>query len=60
MCYSVINLCGYWSSGTLSAIASSGNTLYNGMGVKRHIMAVDLPENESISGAEKNLMHLSM
>ena len=39
MCYSVINLCGYWTSGTLSAIASSGNTLYNVMGVKRHIMA---------------------
>ena len=39
MCYSVINLCGYWTSGTLSAIASNGNTLYNVMGVKRHIYA---------------------
>ena len=25
------------------------------MGVKRHIMSVDLPESESISGAEINL-----
>ena len=55
MCYSVINLCGYWTSGTLSALASNGNTLYNVMGVKRHIMPVDLPENESIGGAEINL-----
>ena len=55
MCYSVINLCGYWTSGTLSAIASNGNTLYNVMGVKRHIMPVNLPENESIDGAEINL-----
>ena len=47
MCYSVINLCGYWTSGTLSALASNGNTLYNVMGVKRHIMPADLPENES-------------
>ena len=49
MCYSVINPCGYWTSGTLSALASNGNTLYNVMGVKRHIMLVDLPESESIS-----------
>ena len=55
MCYSVINLCGYWTSGTLSARASNGNTLYNVMGVKRHIIAVDLPESESIGGAEINL-----
>ena len=55
MCYSVINPCGYWTSGTLSALASNGNTLYNVMGVKRHIMPVDLPENESIGGAEINL-----
>ena len=47
MCYSVINLRGYWTSGTLSALASNGNTLYNVMGVKRHIMPADLPENES-------------
>ena len=36
MCYSIINPCGYWTSGTLSALASNGNTLYNVMGVKRH------------------------
>ena len=42
MCYSVINPCGHWTSGTLSALASNGNTLYNVMGVKRH-MPVDLP-----------------
>ena len=52
---SVINPCGYWTSGTLSALAGNGNTLYNVMGVKRHIMPVDLPESESISGAEINL-----
>ena len=51
---SVINPYGYWTSGTLSALASNGNTLYNVMGVKRH-MPVDLPESESISGAEINL-----
>ena len=55
MCYSVINPCGYWTSGTLSALASNGNTLYSVMGVKRHIMPVDLPESESIGGAEINL-----
>ena len=55
MCYSVINPWGYWTSGTLSALASNGNTLYNAMGVKRHIKPVDLPESESISGAEINL-----
>ena len=55
MCYSVINPCGYWTSGTLSAHASNGNTVYNVMGVKRHMMPVDLPESESISGAEINL-----
>ena len=53
--YSVIDPCGYWASGTLSALASTGNTLYNVMGVKRHIISVDLPESESISGAEINL-----
>ena len=53
MC-SVISPCRYWTSGTLSALASNGNTLYNVMGVKRH-MPVDLPESESISGAEINL-----
>ena len=52
--YSVINPCGYWTSGTSSAIASNGNTLYNVIGVKRHIKPVDLPESESISGAEIN------
>ena len=55
MCYSVINLCGYWTSGTLSALASTGTTGYNVMGVKRHIMPFDLPESASISGAEINL-----
>ena len=55
MCYSVINPCGYWTSGTLSALASNGNTLYNVMGVKRHIMPTDLPESESISGVQINL-----
>ena len=40
---------------TLSALASNGNTLYNVMGVKRHIMPVDLPESGSISGTEINL-----
>ena len=55
MCYSVINPCGYWTSGTLSALVSNRNTLYNVMGVKRHIMPVDLPQSVSISGAEINL-----
>ena len=55
MCYSVVNPCGYWTSGILSALASNGNTLYNVMDVKSHIMPVDLPEGESISGAEINL-----
>ena len=55
MCYSVINPCGYWTSGTLSALVSNWNTLYNVMGVKRHIMPVDLPQSVSISGAEINL-----
>ena len=55
MCYSVINPCGYWTSGTLSAFASNGKTLNNVMGVKRHIMPGDLPESESISGALINL-----
>ena len=54
-CYSVINPCGYWTSGTLSTLARTGNTLYNVMGVKRHIMTLHLPEGESISGAEINL-----
>ena len=40
---------------TLSALASNGNTLYNVMGVKRHITPVDLPESESVGGAELNL-----
>ena len=54
ICCSVFNLCGYWLSGTSSALASNGNTLYNVIGLKRHIMAVDFPESESISGAEIN------
>ena len=55
MCYSVINPCGYWTLGTLSVLVSNRNTLYNVMGVKRHIMPVDLPPSVSISGAELNL-----
>ena len=55
MCYFVINPCGYWTSGTLSALFSNRNTPYNVMGVKRHIMPVDLPQSVSISGAEINL-----
>ena len=55
MCYSLTNPCGYWTSGTLSALVINRNTLYNVMGVKRHIMPVDLPQSVSISGAEINL-----
>ena len=54
-CYSVINPCRYWTSRTLSVLASNGNTLYNVMGVKRHILPVDIPKVESISRAEINL-----
>ena len=31
------------------------NTLYNVMGVKRHVIPIDLYESESISGVEINL-----
>ena len=55
MCYSVINPCGYCTSGTLSALASNENTLCNVMGAKRHIIPIDLPESESISGIDINL-----
>ena len=55
VCYSVINPCGYWTSGTLYALVSNRNTLYNLMGMKRHIMPVDLPQSVSISGTEINL-----
>ena len=55
MCYSVVNPCGYWTSGTLSALVSNRNKLYNVMGVKRHIMSVDLPQSVSITVAEINL-----
>ena len=55
MCYSVINPCEYWTSGTLTALVSIWNTLHNMMGVKRHIMPVDFPESVSISVAEINL-----
>ena len=41
--------------GTLSALVSNRNTLYNVMGVKRHIMPIDLPRSVSISGAQINL-----
>ena len=39
MCYHVINPCGYWTSGTLSALVSNRNTLYNVMDVKRQYYA---------------------
>ena len=55
MCYFVINPCGYWTSETLSTLVSNRTTLYNVMGVKRHIMPVDLPQSVSISRAEINL-----
>ena len=55
VCDSVINTCGYWTSGTISVLVSNRNTLYNVMGVKRHIMLVDLPQSVSISVAEINL-----
>ena len=55
MCYSVINSLRCWTSGTLSALASNRNTLYNVMGVKRHIMPVDLPQTVSTCGADINL-----
>ena len=53
----VINPCGYWTSGTLSALAffCNGNTLYKLWWVWKDIMPVDLPESESISGADINL-----
>ena len=35
MCYSVINPCVYWTSGTLSALTSNGNTLYNVKGPEK-------------------------
>ena len=37
MCYSVINPCGYWTPGTLSALVSNRNTRYNVMRVKTDI-----------------------
>ena len=55
ICYSVINpSCGYWTSGTLSALVSYRNTLYNVM-VWKDILPVDLPPSGSISAAEINL-----
>ena len=36
----------------LLLLVSNGNTLYNVMGVKRHLMPADLPASVSISGAE--------
>ena len=55
MCYSVINPCGYWTSGSLSALVTNRNTHYYVMGVKRHIMPVNLLQSVSISGDEINL-----
>ena len=54
MCYSLINHCGCWTLGTLFALVSNRNTLYNVMGVKTHL-SVNLPQSVSISGAEINL-----
>ena len=42
-------------SNFICPFSSNGNILYNAMGVKRHIMPVNLPESESISGAEIKL-----
>ena len=53
MCYSVINPCGYWTSGTLSALVSNRSTLYNVC--EKTYVSVDLPQSVSISGAEINL-----
>ena len=54
MCYSLNNPCGCWTLGTLFALVSNRNTLYNVMGVKTHL-SVNLPQSVSISGAEINL-----
>ena len=51
MCYSLYNPCGCWTLGTLFALVSNRNTLYNVMGVKTHL-SVNLPQSVSISGAE--------
>ena len=42
MCYSVINPCRYWTSQTLSALASYRNTLYNVLRTKRHCPSIFL------------------
>ena len=38
----------------LPLLAMGLNTLYNVMGVKRHVIPIDLSESESISGIEIN------
>ena len=58
-CYSLINPCGYWTSGTLFALVSNRNTLYNVMGVKTHL-SVNLPQSVSITWAEINLTLLAV
>ena len=45
----------HWTLGTLFALVSNRNTLYNVMCVKRNIMPVDLSQSVSISGVEINL-----
>ena len=39
-----LSLCGYWTRGTLLALVSNQNTLYNVMGVKTHL-SVNLPQS---------------
>ena len=53
MCYSVKNPCGYWTSGTLSALVSNRNTLNNVMCQKTLCQSIFL--SVSISGTEINL-----
>ena len=40
-CYSFFNPCGYWTSGTLSALASSGNTVYK-LGCLCHVKSMTI------------------
>ena len=49
MCYSVINPCGYWTPGTLSALVSNRNTRYNVMRVKRHKLCQSISLKVSVS-----------
>ena len=47
-CYPSINPCGYWTQGTLFALVSNQNTLYNVIGVKTHL-PVNLPQSVTVS-----------